>query len=116
MAKFVDVYGFLDDADELDKMDNLIKVVEVGEDNFEKYHQIDKEIDLADYIVKGEEKPQEKKFNFDESKIIDAKAEVVEEREDGQFADLKYNSEYEDGLNDIIDSETIDALENECGI
>lgn len=44
MAKFVDVYGFNEDMYDLENMDNLIKVVEVGEDNFKKFNQVDKEI------------------------------------------------------------------------
>lgn len=114
MAKFVNVYDFNDEMDKLENMDNLIKVVEVGEDNFEKYHQIDKEIDLADYIVKGEEKPRK----THSENVVDAEFEIVDngEREDGQFAELQFENEYQDGLDEIVDAETIDALENECGI
>ena len=116
MARFVDVYEFNDDMEKLENADNLIKIVEVDDDNFTKYHQIDKEIDLADYIVKGEEKQETKKQS---SNIQEAEFEIVdngEEREDGQFADLKFDSEYNDGLEDIVSAETIDALKNECGI
>lgn len=115
MAKFVDVYEFNEDMDNLEKIDNLIKVVDIDDDNFTQYRQIDKEIDLADYIVKGEEKQESKK---DDSNILEAEFEIVDngEREDGQFADLKFDSEYNDGLDDIVSAETIDALENECGI
>lgn len=114
MAKFVDVYEFNEDMDNLEKIDNLIKVVDVDDDNFTKYRQIDKEIDLADYIVKGEEK-SERKNKYD---AVEAEYEIMDngEREDGQFADLKFDSEYNDGLDDIVSAETIDALENECGI
>lgn len=114
MAKFVNVYDFNDEMDKLENMDNLIKVVEVSEDNFEKYHQIDKEIDLADYIVKGEEKPRKQHGE----NVVEAEFEILDngEREDGQFADLQFENEYQDGLDEIVDAETIDALENECGI
>lgn len=117
MAKFVDVYGFNEDMYDLENMDNLIKVIEVGEDNFKKYNQVDKEIDLADYIVKGEEKTQK---NRDD--IVEAEYEIIDngdnEREDGQIADLQFENEndYQNGLDEIIDAETINALENECGI
>ena len=115
MARFVDVYEFNDDMEKLENSDNLIKIVEVDDDNFTKYHDIDKEIDLADYIVKGEEKQETKKRD---SNVVDAEYEIVDdgEREDGQFADLKFDSEYNEGLEDIVDAETIDALKNECGI
>lgn len=115
MAKFVNVYDFNEEMDNLENMDNLIKVVEVNDDNFTEYRHIDKEIDLADYIEKGEEKPIDKK---DKSKIKDIEYEIIDngEREDGQFADLKFDSDYDDGLNDIVSADTIDALENECGI
>lgn len=115
MARFVDVYEFNEDMEKLENSDNLIKIVEVDDDNFTKYHDIDKEIDLADYIVKGEEKQETKKRD---SNVVDAEYEIVDdgEREDGQFADLKFDSEYNEGLEDIVDAETIDALKNECGI